>query len=63
VRSANIERTDPICALREVRPVDLRTKLLEMKPENWAEVREELLAKLSEPKAAEVIVVATQKVS
>jgi integrase len=45
------------------KPEDLRTKLLEMKPENWAEVREELLAKLSEPKAAEVIVVETEKAS
>jgi hypothetical protein len=34
-----------------------------MKPENWADVREELLARLSEPKAAEVIVVETQKAS
>jgi hypothetical protein len=45
------------------KPEDLRTKLLEMKPENWAQVREEILAKLSEPKAAEVIVVETQKAS
>jgi len=45
------------------KPEDLRTKLLEMKPENWAQVREEILAKLNEPKAAEVIVVETQKAS
>jgi integrase len=45
------------------KPEDLRTKLLEMKPENWAQVREEILAKLSEPKAADVIVVETQKAS
>lgn len=45
------------------KPEDLRTKLLEMKPENWAQVREEILAKLSEPKAAEVVVVETQKAS
>jgi integrase len=45
------------------KPVDVRTKLLEMRPENWAEIREEILAKLGEPKAAEVVEVEAQKAS
>ncbi len=45
------------------KPEDLRTKLLEMKPENWAQVREEILANLGEPRAAEAIVVEAQKAS
>lgn len=44
-------------------PEDLRMKLLQMKPENWAQVREEILAKLGEPKTAEVVEVQTQKAS
>ena len=34
-----------------------------MRPENWAEIREEILAKLGEPKAAEVVEVEAQKAS
>jgi len=34
-----------------------------MKPENWAEIREEILVQLGEPKAAEVVEVAAQKAS
>ncbi len=45
------------------KPVDVRSKLLAMKPENWAAIREEMLAQLGEPKAAEVVEVAAQKAS
>jgi integrase len=45
------------------KPVDVRTRLLEMKPENWAEIREEILAKLGEPKPADVVEVEAQKAS
>lgn len=45
------------------KPVDVRTRLLEMKPENWTEIREEILAKLAEPKSAEVVEVEAQKAS
>jgi hypothetical protein len=34
-----------------------------MKPENWAAIREEMLAQLGEPKAAEVVEVEAQKAS
>jgi len=50
-------------AAKPVDVLDVRTRLLAMKPENWAEIREEILVQLGEPKAAEVVEVAAQKAS
>jgi len=50
-------------AAKPVDVLDVRTRLLAMKPENWAEIREEMLAQLGEPKAAEVVEVEAQKAS